>query len=185
MGISTANQIADGSNVAASTSVQFIAIDTGRATNSEDLLLDGAENSTDTENAILCPFLQPSNVDLPAYCNIVQAGSSFDTTLTSTVTKASDRFVGTDSTIPVVLNYNVASTGITLTDGTSSPMIGSAAAYLKVHVQEARNWSISSPLGQYQYPSSPKSEDVAYTETSTASGLISRLQQIDVVSVRV
>jgi hypothetical protein len=171
MGISTADQIATGNNVNANTNVQFIAVDAGRATNSEDLLLDGAENSTDTENAILCPFGQPSDLDLPAYCNIVEAGSSFDSTLTSTVTKANDRFVGTDSTIPVSLNYNIASTGITA-GNSSSPMIGSAAAYLKVHIQEARNWN-ESYLEEYQYPSSPKSEDVAYTETSTASGLIS------------
>ena len=46
MAVSTGNKIADGSNVAASTSVQFIAIDTGRATRSEDILLDGTGNST-------------------------------------------------------------------------------------------------------------------------------------------
>jgi hypothetical protein len=40
-------------------------------------------------------------------------------------------------------------------------MIGSVSAYLKVHVQEARN---TTPT---------KSEDLAYSETSTANGLIS------------
>jgi hypothetical protein len=39
-------------------------------------------------------------------------------------------------------------------------MIGSASAYLKVHVQEARNTTTQ------------KSEDLTYSETSTASGLI-------------
>ena len=172
-GISTANQVATGSNVNAATSVQFIAIDSGRATNSEDLLLDGAENSTDTENTILCPFDQPDDQDFPTYCNIVQAGSSFDSTLTSTVTTANDRFVGADSTIPVSLNYNIASTGIAA--GTSSsPMIGSVASYLKVHVQEARDWDFTGieELRPFEYPSSPKSEDVAYSETSSASGLV-------------
>ena len=161
MAIGTGNQIADGSNVAASTSIQFIAIDTGRATNSEDLLLDGVANSTSTSSAILCPFASSASVVIPPYCNIVQAGGSFDSTLTSTVTNANDRFVGTDSSFPVVLNYNVASTGITLSDGTSSPMIGSASAYVKAHIQEARN------------DSATKSEDLTYSETSTASGLIS------------
>ena len=161
MAISTGNKIADQSNVAASTSIQYIAIDTGRATNSEDLLLDGVANSTSTANAILCPFASSASVVIPPYCNIEQAGSSFDSTLTSTVTNANERFVGTDSGAPVVLNYNVASKGITLSDGTSSPMIGSVAAYLKVHIQEARNSSTT------------KSEDLVYSETSTASGLIS------------
>ena len=161
MAVSTANQIADGSNVAANTNIQFIAIDTGRATNSEDLLLDGVANSTSTANAILCPFASSASTVIPPYCNIVEAGSSFDSTLTSTTTKANDRFVGTDSSFPVVLNYNVASEGITLSDGTSSPMIGSASAYVKAHIQEARNSSTT------------KSEDLTYSETSTASGLIS------------
>jgi hypothetical protein len=160
MAIGTGAKIADQSNVAAHTDIQFIAIDTGRATNSEDILLDGVANSTNTADAILCPFATATSAVIPPYCNIVQAGSSFDSTLTSTVTNANDRFVGTDSTFPVTLNYNVASKGITLSDGTSSPMIGSAAAYVKVHVQEARNTSTT------------KSEDLVYSETSTASGLI-------------
>lgn len=160
MAVGTGNKIADQSNVAAHTDIQFIAIDTGRATNSEDILLDGVANSTTTADAILCPFATSVSAVIPPYCNIVQAGSSFDSTLTSTVTNANDRFVGTDSTFPVTLNYNVASKGITLSDGTSSPMIGSAAAYVKVHVQEARNTTTT------------KSEDLVYSETSTASGLI-------------
>jgi len=88
MAVSTANKIADQSNVAANTNIQFIAIDTGRATNSEDILLDGVANSTDGASAILCPFSAASASIIPPYCNIVQAGSSFDSTLTSTVTSA-------------------------------------------------------------------------------------------------
>lgn len=160
MAIGTGAKIADQSNVAAHTDIQYIAIDTGRATNSEDLLLDGVANSTSTASAILCPFASSTSAVIPPYCNIVQAGSAFDSTLTSTVTNANDRFVGTDSGFPVVLNYNVASKGITLSDGSSSPMIGSASAYVKVHTQESRNNSTT------------KSQDLVYSETSTASGLI-------------
>ena len=98
MAVSTGNKIADQSNVAAATSIQYIAIDTGRATNSEDLLLDGVSNSTDGSSAILCPFSAASPSIIPPSCNIVQAGSAFDSTLTSTVTSANERFVATDST---------------------------------------------------------------------------------------
>ncbi len=164
MAISTANKIADQSNVKANTNIQFIAIDTGRATRSEDLLLDGAGNSTDTANSILCPFAQSVSDVIPPYCNIVQAGSAFDTTLTSTVTSADTRFVESDSTFPVVLNYNINAQGITLGNQTS-PMIGSASAFLKIHVQEARN---TTPT---------KSEDLVYSETSSASGLISKFSK--------
>jgi hypothetical protein len=193
MALSTANKIPDQSNIKANTDIQFIAVDTGRATRTEDLLLDGAAQAQDSSELILCPFANANPGIIPAFCNIVQAASAFDTTLTSTVTLADTRFVGTDATVPVVLNYNINAQGITLTDGTSSPMIGSVSAYLKVHVQEARNESTSSgPLffgseafGQgeplsYSFPdvADPiKSEDLAYSETSTASGLISKFSK--------
>jgi hypothetical protein len=185
--LSTANKIADQSNIKANTNIQFIALNTGRATRSEDLLLDGAAQAQDSSSLILCPFANANPGIIPAFCNIEQAGSAFDTTLTSTVTSADTRFVGTDATIPVVLNYNINAQGITLSDGTSSPMIGSVSAYLKVHVQEARNESIIS--GElipglddtfYSIPdgSNPlKSEDLVYSESSSASGLISRFSK--------
>jgi hypothetical protein len=123
MSVSTANKIADQSNIKADTSLQYIAIDTGRATRTEELLLDGVSQASSTANAILCPFANATSPVIPAYCNIEQAGSSIDTTLTSVVPHADNRFVGTDSTFPVVLNYQVNAQGITLSDGTSSPMI--------------------------------------------------------------
>ena len=192
MALSTADTIADQSNIKASTSVQFIAVDTGRATNSEDLLLDGASQAQNSSGIILCPFANADNGIIPAFCNIEQAGSAFDTTLTSTVTSADTRFVGSDATIPTVLDYTINSEGIS--SGTqSSPMIGSVSAYLKVHVQEARNESSNSGaitfegsgFGQgeslfYSFPNAvdpTKSEDLAYSEASTASGLISRFSK--------
>jgi hypothetical protein len=62
-------------------------------------------------------------------------------------------------------------------------MIGSVSESLKVHVQEARNEStiagsyVVPGLGEFDYsiPASlypRKSEDLAYSETSTSSGLI-------------
>ncbi|HVP95134.1 MAG TPA: hypothetical protein VMS89_08200 [Methanoregulaceae archaeon] len=160
MQISTANTIADQSNIKATTNLQFIGIDGGRATRDEDLLIDGTGQATSTAGSILCPFASSTSDVIPAFCNIVQAGSSIDTTLTSVVTSANTRFIGTDATFPVVLNYNIAAKGITLSDGTSSPMIGSVSAYIKAHIQEARN------------DSSTKSEDLVYSETASASGLI-------------
>ncbi|HVP94352.1 MAG TPA: hypothetical protein VMS89_04180 [Methanoregulaceae archaeon] len=190
MALSTANKIPDQSNIKANTNIQFIAIDTGRATRTEDLLLDGAAQAQDSSDKILCPFANVNPGIIPAFCNIEQAGSAFDTTLTSTVTSADTRFVGTDATIPVVLNYNINSEGLSVGDQ-SSPMIGSVSAYLKVHVQEARNESTISgtvePPGfgdglglSYSFPDAvdpQKSEDLAYSETSTASGLISKFSK--------
>ena len=183
MAVSTANTIADQSNIKANTNIQYIAVDTGRATRTEDLLLDGASQAQPSSALILCPFANADNGIIPAFCNIEQAGSAFDTTLTSTVTSADDRFISTDATIPTVLNYNINAQGISL--GTqSSPMIGSVSAYLKVHVQEARNESIFETLPDdsssiiFMNPVDPiKSEDLVYSETSSASGLISQFSK--------
>ncbi|HVP95256.1 MAG TPA: hypothetical protein VMS89_08820 [Methanoregulaceae archaeon] len=182
MAISTGNKIADQSNVKADTSLQFIAIDSGRATRTEDLLLDGAAQATNTSNAILCPFATSVSPAIPAYCNIEQAGSSVDTTLTSVVTSTNDRFVGTDSIFPVTLNYNINVEGLTV-GSQSSPMIGSVSAYLKVHVQEARNISQipDTTWGPGFIPAitlnPQKSEDLVYSETSSASGLVSKFSK--------
>ncbi len=192
MTLSTANTIADQSNINANTNIQYIAVDTGRATRTEDLLLDGASQAQNSSSLILCPFANANPGIIPAFCNIEQAGSAFDTTLTSTVTSADTRFVGNDATIPVVLNYNINSQGITL-GNQSSPMIGSVSSYLKVHVQEARNESTETgtietgpiAFGQgeilpYSFPNAvdpQKSEDLVYSETSTASGLISKFSK--------
>ncbi|HTY15393.1 MAG TPA: hypothetical protein VMC42_06770 [Methanoregulaceae archaeon] len=184
--LSTANTIADQSNIKANTNIQFIAIDTGRATRTEDLLLDGASQAQDSSSLILCPFANDNSGIIPAFCNIEQSGSAFDTTLTSTVTSADTRFIGSDATIPTVLNYNINSEGLT-TGNQSSPMIGSVSAYIKVHEQEARNESTASgviTIGgfgppreiPYSVPDSlnpVKSEDLVYSESSSASGLIS------------
>jgi hypothetical protein len=180
MAISTADKLADQSNVKADTSMQFIAIDTGRAIRTEDILLDGAAQWTNTSSAILCPFASRVSPVIPAYCNIVQAGSSMDTTLTSVVTSANDRFVGTDSTFPVVLNYNINAEGLTI-GSQSSPMIGSVSAFMKVHVQEARS-NNTKTLVFNDIPASItldpiRSEDLVYSETTSASGLVSKFSK--------
>ena len=181
--LSTANQIATGSNINTNTNIQFVAVNSGRATNAEDILLDGAAQAQNSSGLILCPFANANPGIIPAFCNIEQAGSSFDSTLTSTVTSTGIRFIGTGVSAPTVLNYDINSQGITM-GNQSSPMIGSVSAYLKVHVQEARNESIISgtipifpnPAAAYSLPDSlnpQKSEDLVYSETSSASGLIS------------
>ena len=188
--VSTADQVATGSNIAAKTNIQFVAVDTGRATRAEDLLLDGASQAQDSSGLILCPFADADDGIIPAFCTIEQAGSAFDTTLSSTVTSADTRFVGTDATIPTVLDYTINSEGIS-SGSQISPMIGSVSAYLKVHVQEARNESTISgtmlkggfgpvTVVPYSFPDSldpAKSEDLVYSESSTASGLISRFSK--------
>ena len=94
-----------------------------------------------------------------AYCNIIQAGSKFDLTVGSVTTGANDRFIGTDATNPVVLNYNINVKPYGTSQG-QIPAIGSAMAYVKAHIQEARGWNVT------------RNEDLTYSEISSAQGTI-------------
>lgn len=161
MAISTDNKpAATMKNVDANTLLTFVATaDGGNAVGAENILIDGAGNYTTASDRMLCPFASVPVDQIPAYCNIVQAGSAFDLTVGTVKTAANDRFVGTDATVPVALNYNIAVSPYGTTDG-SIPAIGSASAYVKAHIQEAR------------VNGSNKAEDLQYAETSTVSGYI-------------
>ena len=139
--IDTRNKVIGQSNLDAQTELTYLATaDGGNVVGSENLLIDGAGNTTSASDRMLCPFgSQPADV-IPAYCNIVQAGSRYDLTVGSVTTNANDRFVGTDATSPVVLNYaiNVRPYG---TSQGQIPAGGSTMAYVKAHIQEARDYN--------------------------------------------
>ncbi len=157
--VDTANKIADGSNVKVGTNIQYIAVDTGRMTFSEDILLDGAGESSVTANSMLCPFGPSTSAVIPDFCNIVQMGSSMDVTLVSAETSASDRFVAATADVPNAVAYSISAKGLAF-GNTSVPAVGTVSAFMKAHIMEARG------------DSDEKSEDLTYSETSSASGLI-------------
>jgi hypothetical protein len=166
MAVDTRNKVISQSNVKADTAVTFIATaDGGNIIGSENIMIDGAGNYTAASDRMLCPFSSSPVDTIPAYCNIVQAGSKYDLTVGSVTTEANDRFVGTDATAPVVLNYaiNVKPYG---TSQGQIPAIGSAMAYVKAHIQEARA------------NGSAKAEDLTYSETSSVAGTISSFQKV-------
>ena len=74
---------------------------------------------------------------IPPFCNIVQTGSKYDLTVGSVTTDANNRFVGSDSTAPVVQNYDINVKPYGTSQG-QIPAMGSAMAYMKVHTQEGR-----------------------------------------------
>jgi len=166
MAIDTRNKVIGLNNVKADTAVTFIATaDGGNIVGSENLMLDGAGNVTRASDRILCPFASQPIDQIPAYCNIIQAGSKYDLTVGSVVTGASERFVGTDAANPVVLNYaiNVKPYG---TSAGQIPAIGSASAYVKAHIQEARvNGTV-------------KAEDLTYSESTAVQGTITAFNKV-------
>jgi hypothetical protein len=160
LAVTTKNTVPGESNVKSDTSISFIATGNGgNIEGEENLLLDGAGTPTNASDRMLCPFSsQPVDL-IPAYCNIIQAGSRFDLTVGEVTTSAGERFIGTDATAPVVLNYNINVKPY----GSSQVMIpatGSAMAYIKAHIQEGRtNVSV-------------KAEDLTYSESSSTQGSI-------------
>jgi hypothetical protein len=168
MTIDTRNKVTSQSNIKAQTGLTFAATgDGGNVVGSENLLIDGAGDLTYARERMLCPFVVSNTSIIPAFCNIVQAGSKYDLTVGSVTTNADDRFVGTSATDPVVLNYAINVKPYGTTQG-QIPSIGAASAYIKAHLQEARGWDENLPVGGMN-----KSEDLTYSETSSAQGTIS------------
>lgn len=101
------------------------------------------------------------------YCNIVQAGSKYDLTIGSVVTSTDNRFVGTDATAPVALNYAIDVKPYTIPGQGTFPAMGSVSAYFKAHIQQGRSGN-----------NTTSNEDLTYTESSSASGIINSFSNI-------
>ena len=166
-------------NVQADKVVEFIGTDTGRMTSDENSVLDGAGYGIYDRGIMICPFASPDvfNVN-PPFCNIVEEGSSVDLTLGSLSTSASQRYIMEVSYVdpeggyaaPISDPGTEANYQITLTGFGDVPAMGSAGAYINVHVQEGRILT-GNPTED------PKSEDLVYSELTTARGDISLFQK--------
>jgi len=165
--IDTGNKLAGQSNVDAKTDLTFIATaNGGNAHGSESIMVDGSGSATSTASSMLCPF-GPSIVGdvIPPFCNIFKAGGEFDLTVGSVSTAANTKFIGTDSTNPVTLNYQINVKPYGTTEG-QIPAMGSASAYYKAHIQEGKT------------ASNTVSEDMTSEETTSVSGVISGFTKI-------
>jgi hypothetical protein len=174
--------------------VEFVGLDTGRMISAEEQVLDGAGSPYQTAQVFICPFAQTQSFYLPSFCNIVQEGSSVDLTLGSLATVAEERHVtpsagywdekpGWDLPVSdngVEMNYQVKLTGFG-----DIPAMGSADAYINVHVQEGRALGSlavapvedaleSDGRGYWD----PKAEDLTYSEDTTAAGDITLFQKV-------
>ncbi|MCX6699400.1 MAG: hypothetical protein NTV68_05665, partial [Methanomicrobiales archaeon] len=182
--VDTGNQLATQSNVKASTDATFQATgDGGNILGTENIMIDGASMPTFASDRLLCPFGDEDHLGFPAYCNIAQAGSTYDLTIGSIATGADDRFVGTDATVPVALNYAINVRPYTVAGQGQTPALGSVSSTNKVSTKDRRansnNLQLISPTDPYGYylvnlgMNPNTSEDVTYAESSSASGIIS------------
>jgi hypothetical protein len=177
MEVDTANKVGNQYNVRADKVVEFIGSDTGRMISEESLLLDGAGREMETAGIMLCPFASTAYTLYPAFCNIIEVGSTADVTIASLTTSADERHVMATADPNVAVDYTTKVTGFG-----DIPAMGSATAYINVHIQEGRqgynarlNAIQGPPLGKSD---DPKAEDLVYSEVSTASGEISLFDKV-------
>ena len=188
MNINTGNKIAaTQSNLKANTLITYVATaDGGNVVGSENLLIDGAGNTTSASDRMLCPFASLPIDVIPAYCNIIQTGNAYDLTIGSVTSTMSERFIGTDATIPVQLDHEINVKPYGTTEG-SIPARGSTYAYINAHIQESRGGNnvtqTSGVIGggtiTFTLPGTPlKGEDLQYSERSSASGIIQQFTKV-------
>jgi hypothetical protein len=161
----TSNQVANTNNVQSSRIIEFDAAadgnPMGRMISSEDILIDTAGNPASTAANMICPFGSSSSSSIPAFCNIIQAGSDMDVTSVSVATEASSRTVAASADIPVALSYHIKATGLG-----GNPAEGSISAYIRSHIMEGRGGTAD------------KAEDMSFEEKSSASGEITLFDKL-------
>jgi hypothetical protein len=185
--LDTQGKVPDQSNVNMEKVVEFVGLDTGRMVSAEEQVLDGAGTPFFTEDTFICPFASEQAPLLPAFCNIAQEGSSVDLTLGSLSTSADTRFVtalAPDSFITNLPGWDLPVSDNGVESMNVGEAMGSADAYINVHVQEGRGVlyvidGTGDGLGQEDDHIfvDPKAEDLTYSEDSTASGHITLFQK--------
>jgi len=178
--VSTANKVATENNFQTSKKIVFTGDNGGRIVSREELLLDGAGSFSPMANCVLCPFVETTPPTIwPEFCNIISTGSLVDMTTVSLTTEAADRFVSATGDVPVAADYHINAQGV------SGPASGYASSFIKAHIQEGRmNYVTNSIDPVNAVDSTPyyvyrpgKSEDLSYSDTSSASGLIMKFDK--------
>jgi len=165
--LDTAQKVTGQYNLNAAKVVEFIGLDTGRMITSEDAVIDGAmEILLNADEQFICPFAAPVGSYVPAFCNIVEMGSSADLTLASLTTSMDERHVVESGDPGVTMDYSAKITGFG-----DVPAMGSVAAFINVHTQEGRQASV-------EREGFEKASDLIYQETSTAAGDITLFQKV-------
>ncbi|MDI9634109.1 MAG: hypothetical protein QFX32_08690 [Methanolinea sp.] len=174
--LDTGDKIANQDNFRTVTHFDFVSAEDayGRATFSESLLLDSASMGSGAGSRMMCPWGTGDSGFIPAYCNIVEMGSSFTGSRVTMVTTAGERHVSASADVPAGMDYSVSLSGV-----------GSAAAWINAHIMEGRTPSVfanvangagrtdyvfwNGDMGDYGFM---QGVDLVYKERTTASGVI-------------
>ncbi|MCQ8894295.1 MAG: hypothetical protein NQU46_06650 [Methanolinea sp.] len=119
----------------------------GSVISEESLLLDTVSTGSSSADRVLCPWSSGTGT-IPAYCNIIEMGSSFSGTSVSLTTTAMERHISLSADVPAGMEYTVDLSGR-----------GAASAWIRAHLQEGRG-------------ETDKGMDLVYSEKTAASGVI-------------
>jgi len=177
LAVDTANAVPGQSNLAAIRIIAFTSGDIGTLISSEKLTLDGAGQFDFAADKQICPFGPESSDFIPAFCNIIETGSSLQITSGSLATNAKERFVSATSDNPLTMDYSVQLTG------TDVPASGSISAYLTANTREGAIDELGvipfpDGMGTAYFIRSNLASEMSYDEQTTASGQIDLFRKI-------
>ncbi|MDD1710260.1 MAG: hypothetical protein LUQ37_05055, partial [Methanoregulaceae archaeon] len=105
--IETKARLTNQFNIEATKQINFVGVDGARITSDENIFLDGTGNYSQTKNSVICVF-GPSNSEyIPAFCNVVDTGSSIDMSVANVATTTGDRFVVPSADTPVEVYHTI------------------------------------------------------------------------------
>jgi hypothetical protein len=168
MDVETSGQISGQWNIEATKQIAFIGVDGAYVVSSDNIMVDGAKAFDDaTVTKVICPFAGTISIDIPAYCNRAEAGSTIDMTVANVRTTTTDRFIQPSGDHPVELNHDLRVTELI----TDVPSVGLASAYMEVLIQEAR--AAPEPVDPTQLM-----ERIEFTEETSFDGAITLFDKL-------
>lgn len=128
--LDTSNKVNGEYNIESTRQITFVGVDAGTLYSSEYLSMGGS-GTPQSAGRMICPFAE-DDASIAAFCNHVEAGSTFNMAVANVMTQANTRFITKSGDTPVELNYNIEVSEYT--EGV--PSKGSVSAYIKGKVME-------------------------------------------------
>jgi len=129
--VSTGNKLLGQYNVQAVKQITYLGIDASSVVSTDYMMLDGAGADYGTiGDQMICPFGSAS--DAPAFCNVVETGSSVNLKVANMNTQMGERFI-MKSSDPGVQIYNNVGVGSYAAD---VPSKGSVSAFIQGSIKE-------------------------------------------------
>ena len=154
-------------NIEAVKQINFVGIDGARISSDESIFLDGTGQAQNTENRVICVFAPSVSSNIPAFCNVVDTGSSIDMSVANVATTTGNRFITASADTPVEEYHTIRVDMLG-----DSPSIGQAQAYMKGLIMEGRGDTMvgGQPNGN---PGNPAMfNKIEFEERTTVDGYI-------------